>query len=114
MSAKPLAALYIRVANLDRAVEFYGKILDAAFRKTSADIAIADIASSLTLVLQASDFIGVTPAISFAVDNLDAIITLVTQSGGVVNQGKQPGAICEVAELTDPDGNPIEFVQLNR
>jgi len=111
MVIKPLAALYVQVNDLSRSVAFYTKVLGTPFEQKSPKIAISTL-GDLTVVLQESKRTALTTAVSFAVNDLDETANVVMRAGGNVNRGRTEGIMGPVVNLTDPDGNPLEFVQL--
>ncbi len=113
MVIKSVVAFYVRVNNLERSKAFYEKILGVSFVHNSPQIAMAKL-GDLTIVLQESKIVGLTTAVTFAVEDLDETIEIVTGEGGKINQSITKGPLGFVANLTDPDGIPLEFVQLDK
>jgi predicted enzyme related to lactoylglutathione lyase len=109
---KPLAALHIYVTDLERSQAFYGDLLGVSFERRGDVIAAGEL-QNLGIILEktADGRSGLTAAVSFEVDDIEATVDQLKQQGVRVNRDVTDTPQGKVANLTDMDGNPLEFVQ---
>lgn len=111
--AKPLTALLIETPNPAQSAEFYTKVLGVSFEQGQNEVwrgMLGDLSIIIRQAEQPNQIVGV----SFEVSDIDATSHAVTQLGGGVNLEKHEGPFGLVANLKDPDGLPIEVIQLHK
>ena len=115
VSYRPQAVLQFSVANLDRAIEFYTKVLEYKLTERRDDLKFAHIATNvpgleigLGEVAEPKGATGVV--LNVSVSDVAAARTLL-ESRGVTFKGATvviPGKVA-LAGFADPDGNPLRL-----
>lgn len=107
----------ILVRDLDRAKEFYGRLFAWQFRQfTPSMVVFGTDAGHIGGFQLTEEFTsGTSPSIWFQVEEIEPLLTLATEHGGQVIEPKDevPG-VGWSAQITDPDGNRVGFVEYPR
>lgn len=108
---RPVTTLLIRVADLERSKTFYANLLGLRFEQHAPTTCMAKLAD-LTVVLQQYEVHDTTPAVVFAVDDIEEITERALRDGGSVQRKPYPGPFGTAVLIGDPDGLPLEFAVL--
>lgn len=102
------------VRDLDRAKAFYGRLFDWQFSQfTPTMVVFGTDAGHIGGFQQAESFTpGDTPSVWFQVAEIEPLIQIAGANGGTLIEpkGEVPG-VGWSAQITDPDGNRVGFVQ---
>ncbi len=114
----PPAYLYVGVDDVDTAVEFYERSLDAElvwrFRRFGTDVAAVRVSDDGPQVLLAEHRSAPSCLPIWTVSHLDALVARLT-AAGVADRGVTAGTPDgPVHVLRDPDGNELGFLQPDR
>jgi predicted enzyme related to lactoylglutathione lyase len=95
-----------------RSEAFYTQILGCTFQQNAPTTRMGQL-GNLTIVLLAHEEPGLTSAVAFTVESLEATMETVKRAGGAIKSSPYSGPFGEAVQLSDPDGTPLEFVTLS-
>ena len=98
----------LEVEDLDRSLEFYGRLFELRFRGRSAGAAFVDLGDQfLALMRGRSGPADATRHFGLVVDDREAVRQALTAAGAEILPGRR-------LDFLDPDGNQVEVVQYDQ
>jgi catechol 2,3-dioxygenase-like lactoylglutathione lyase family enzyme len=98
----------LEVADLDRSLDFYGRIFDLRLRSRSARAAFVDIGDQFLALMEGRDGPpDATRHFGLVVDDKEATRQALIAAGAEVLPGRR-------LDFLDPDGNRVEIVQYDQ
>src|SRR4051812_9007209 len=101
----------LEVADLERSLEFYGRIFDLRLRGRSRGAAFVDIGDQFLALMETrpprSGPPDATRHLGLVVDDKEAVREALVAAGAEVLPGRRP-------DFLDPDGNRVEIVQYDQ
>jgi lactoylglutathione lyase len=98
----------LEVADLDRSLEFYGRVFDLRFRGRSEQMAFIDIGDQFLALMQGRDGApDATRHFGLVVDDKEATRQALIDAGADILPGRR-------LDFLDPDGNRVEIVQYDQ
>jgi len=98
----------LEVEDLERSLEFYGRLFELRFRGRSAGAAFVDLGDQfLALMRGRSGRADATRHFGLVVDDKEAVRQALTAAGAEIRPGRG-------LDFLDPDGNQVEVVQYDQ
>jgi len=99
----------LEVEDLDRSLEFYGRLFELRFRGRSAGAAFVDLGDQFLALMRGrrSGPADVTRHFGLVVDDKEAVRQALTAAGAEIRRGRG-------LDFLDPDGNQVEVVQYDQ
>ncbi|MFW6436823.1 MAG: VOC family protein [Halococcoides sp.] len=109
MNARAVDFVHYLVSDLDESVAFYRDVLGLTLDTKLDDVGWAELAlDPTTIALEESP--EVDPggaAVAIAVDDVEAAVEELREHDVTISQEPFETPVCDMAHVTDPDGNPI-------
>ena len=99
----------LEVEDLERSLEFYGRLFELRFRGRSAGAAFVDLGDQFLALMRGrrSGPADVTRQFGLVVDDKEAVRQALTAAGAEIRRGRG-------LDFLDPDGNQVEVVQYDQ